>query len=78
MSRARTKVFKTNKSQAVRLPKAVELPAAVRDVEITVVGHSRLISPAGRSWDAFFKGPRVSEDFMESRDQPQLQDRKAL
>ena len=35
-------VFVTNKSQAVRLPKPVALPANVKQVEITKIGHSRL------------------------------------
>jgi antitoxin VapB len=47
-------VFTTNKSQAVRLPKPVALPETVKQVEITKVGRSRLISPVGHSWDTFF------------------------
>lgn len=51
---AKSTVFMTNKSQAVRLPKPVALPDNVKQVEITKIGRSRLISPVGRSWDAFF------------------------
>lgn len=78
MNRARSKLFRNNRTQAVRLPKAVELPATVRQVEITAVGHSRLISPVGGSWDAFFDGPPVSDDFMSTRDQPEMQERENL
>jgi len=78
MSRARSKIFRNNKTQAVRLPKAVELPDSVREVEITAIGSSRIISPAGRAWDSFFEGPRVSDDFMSHRDQPPMQERKRL
>ena len=53
----RSTVFTTNRSQAVRLPKPVALPEGVRHVEIVKFGRSRLISPEGQSWDAFFGGP---------------------
>lgn len=71
-------VFVTNKSQAVRLPKPVALPANVKQVEITKIGHSRLISPVGRSWDAFFDNVKVSDDFMEERVQPKPEKRDRL
>jgi hypothetical protein len=45
----RSTVFTTNKSQAVRLPKAVAFPADVHQVEIVSVGHSRIITPVGRT-----------------------------
>jgi antitoxin VapB len=73
---ARSTVFTTNKSQAVRLPKSVALPPDVRQVEITRLGDSRLISPVGRSWDAFFDGPGPSEDFMTERRQPAADERE--
>jgi antitoxin VapB len=66
----RSTVFTTNRSQAVRLPKPVALPPGVRRVEITKLGRSRLISPADQSWNEFFDGPGVSDDFMAERPQP--------
>jgi antitoxin VapB len=67
----RSTVFTTNKSQAVRLPKAVAFPDDVHQVEIIKVGNSRIISPVGRRWDDYFKhGPWASEDFMVEREQP--------
>jgi antitoxin VapB len=74
----RSTVFTSNRSQAVRLPKPVALPESVRQVEIVKVGRSRLISPAGHSWDEFLEAPRVSEDFMTERDQPPPEVREAL
>ncbi len=74
----RSTVFTNNRSQAVRLPKPVALPDDVRQVEITRIGRSRLISPAGESWDAFFDGPRVSTDFMATRKQPKTETREPL
>ncbi len=69
-------VFTTNKSQAIRLPKPVALPPSVKRVEIVKLGKSRLISPVGTSWDTFFDGPSVSEDFMTERSQPNMQKRE--
>jgi antitoxin VapB len=72
-------VFTTNRSQAVRLPKAVAFPEGIREVEILKVGNTRIITPVGKSWEDFFKsGPRTSEDFMRERNQPPLEKRKPL
>ncbi|HEY8871429.1 MAG TPA: type II toxin-antitoxin system VapB family antitoxin [Stellaceae bacterium] len=76
---ARSKVFTTNRSQAVRLPKAVAFPEGVREVEIIMVGDSRIITPVGRRWSDFFlHGPRVSDDFMTERDDPPPEEREPL
>ncbi len=70
-------VFTSNRSQAVRLPKAVAFPEGVHEVEIIKVGNSRIITPAGKRWDDFFKnGPRVSDDFMNERVQPSAEERE--
>ena len=75
----RSTVFTSNRSQAVRLPKAVAFPADVHQVEIVKIGHSRLISPVGKRWDdLFLHGPRASDDFMVERDQPPAQEREPL
>jgi antitoxin VapB len=71
-------VFTSNKSQAVRLPKSVALPEDVKRVEVIKLGHARLITPVGHSWDDFFEGPGVSEDFMSERNQPPMQQRESL
>lgn len=68
-------VFKSNTSQAIRLPKAVALPESVKQVDIVAIGRSRLISPAGESWDSWFSSEGVSDDFMPSRHQPLDQER---
>ena len=74
---ARSTVFLSNRSQAVRLPKALAFPEGVRQVEIIRLGNSRLITPVGRRWDEFFvNGPQVSEDFMSERDPPSAQERE--
>ena len=71
-------VFKSNKSQAVRLPKAVALPEHVKRVDIIKQGSGRLVVPAGGSWDAFFDGPRLDDDFLTDRAQPAPQRRNAI
>ncbi len=72
-------VFKTNRSQAVRLPKPVAFPEGVHQVEIVNLGSSRLISPVGHRWDDLFAtGPRVSQDFMVTREQPPAEEREPL
>jgi antitoxin VapB len=78
MSTAHTKVFTNNRSQAVRLPKSVALPESVREVDIIALGNKRLIVPAGDSWDSWFDGARISDDFMQDRDQPADQLRENL
>jgi antitoxin VapB len=78
LRKSHTRVFKSNKSQAVRLPKPVALPDAIIDVEIVAVGNKRIITPAGRSWDDWFDGPGVSSDFMTTREQPTDQERESL
>ncbi len=78
MNSVQTKLFKSNRSQAVRLPKNVAFPESVKDVEITVIGNKRIISPADQSWDEWFDGPGVSSDFMVNRLQPTDQIRDTL
>lgn len=63
-------MFKSNKTQAVRLPKAVALPEHVKAVEIIAQGNARLILPAGGSWAEFFAGPRLDDDFLSDRNRP--------
>jgi len=78
MPHVQTKVFKSNRSQAVRLPKAVAFPESIKEVEITAVGNRRIITPAGQSWDDWFAAPGVSSDFMTDRQQPADQMRESL
>ncbi|HBN0641422.1 TPA: toxin-antitoxin system antitoxin VapB [Escherichia coli] len=73
-----TTVFLSNRSQAVRLPKAVALPEDVKKVEIIAIGRTRIITPAGESWDSWFDGENVSADFMDIPDQPAMQERESF
>jgi len=76
---AKSTVFISNRSQAVRLPKAVAFPENVHEVEILKIGHSRVIVPQGKRWDDLFQnGPRACEDFMVERRQPATEEREPL
>ena len=78
MACVKTKIFKSNRSQAVRLPIEVAFPESVKDVEITAIGNRRVIVPRGESWDDWFDAPGVSSDFMAERKQPEDQHRETL
>lgn len=78
MKTALTTLFRSDTSQAVRLPKALELRSSVKKVSITAIGNTRIIAPVGESWALWFEGPGVSEDFMVESEQPADQVREAL
>jgi len=78
MNSVQATVFKSNKSQAVRLPKAVELPENVKKVTITAIGNTRIICPTEETWDTWFDTYDVSPDFMVDREQPDDQDRESF
>ncbi|QXI26183.1 type II toxin-antitoxin system VapB family antitoxin [Pseudomonas vanderleydeniana] len=71
-------VFQSNRSQAVRLPKAVALPDEVKRVDVVAIGRTRIITPAGESWDSWFNDSGVTADFMTDREQPADQEREAF
>ena len=68
----RTTLFLSNRSQAVRLPKAVAFADTVREVVIVADGVRRVIMPANAEWDDFFDAPGVD---LGERDQPAMQRR---
>lgn len=71
-------VFTSNRTQAVRLPKAIALPEGIKKVDVIAVGQTRIITPAGSSWDSWFEGPSVTADFMSDREQPAEQQREGF
>jgi len=56
---SRTTLFKSNRSQAVRLPKDVAFPDDVRAVTILKDGRRRVIVPSDSVWDDFFDAPGI-------------------
>ena len=71
-------LFKSNTSQAIRLPKDVALPESVKRVDIIPVGRGRLIFPAGEGWDSWFREEGLTDDFIASREKPVDQEREAM
>jgi antitoxin VapB len=71
----RTKLFRSNGSQAVRLPTGLAFPDGVGEVRIVREGQRRVIVPSNAVWDDFFDSPGVD---LPARDQPALQDREPL
>lgn len=62
----------------MRLPKSVAFPEDVKRVDVVAIGKTRIITPEGTSWEEWFAGETVSDDFMVERDQPSEQLREGL
>lgn len=69
-----TRLFRSNRTQAVRLPREVAFPEDV-EVEISIEGNARIITPVGGGWDRFFDSVQDAGLDVPERDQPQAQDR---
>lgn len=71
------RLFMNGKSQAVRLPKAFRFQGT--SVQIYREGDRVILQPAPPSWDRFFQEEGcVSNDFLEIREQGDMQQREAL
>ena len=70
---ARTTVFLSNRSQAVRLPKDVAFPTGTREVTVLRDGKRRVITPSNAVWDDFFDSSGAD---LGERAQPAAQDRE--
>lgn len=74
-----TKLFLSNRSQAVRIPADLRLPESVKEVEVRACGQERIIAPLGSSWDSFFNtGPTVPDDFLAERASQDQGEREAF
>lgn len=71
-------VFKSNRGQAIRLPRSVAFPDDVKQVDVVAVGRTRILAPAGELWDSWFAGEGVGPGFMPVREQPSDQEREGL
>ncbi len=72
---AQTTIFKSNRSQAVRIPKEMAFPEGVKKVVVRRVGQSLVITPAEALWDDFFDLPGCP-DFPDRPPQGELQERE--
>ncbi|RNC77354.1 AbrB/MazE/SpoVT family DNA-binding domain-containing protein [Piscirickettsiaceae bacterium NZ-RLO2] len=71
---AKSRIFKSGNSQAVRLPKEMRLDG--EEVVIHRFGNSLLIQPVYETWlDVYNHMPDVSDDFMEDHQDIQAQER---
>ena len=62
----KSKLFKSNRSQAVRIPKDLAFPDNVKNIIIRRVGDDIVISPDDSFWDRFFDEPGI--DIIEPSD----------
>jgi antitoxin VapB len=68
------KIFVTNRSQAVRLPK--EFQFTTREVFIRKEGEDVILSPRPSDWSAYLAGtPAASPDFMDNVEDLPVQER---
>ncbi len=71
------KLFKNGPSQAVRLPKEFRFEGT--QVFIKKVGNAVVLIPEQDSWQTLFDSlGQFSDDFMETRNQPEQQVREGL
>lgn len=68
--------FKSNDSQAARLPVARFDDAG--QVDVAAIERARTPVPPGESWDSWFDGEGATPDFMLSREQPGKQEREGF
>jgi antitoxin VapB len=52
-------LFKSNRNQAVRIPKDMEFPSGVTRVYIKKEGRSLIVTPVSDFWDDFFAKPGI-------------------
>lgn len=70
-------LFKSNRSQAVRIPKELAFPDSVKKVTIRREGEKLVITPAGNFWKDFFdQGP--NPDFPERFPQGEYEERESF
>jgi antitoxin VapB len=68
------KLFQNGQSQAVRLPKEFRFEGD--EVFIKKVGQVTILLPVKNPWDVMFNSVnKFSKDFMDSREQPEQQER---
>jgi antitoxin VapB len=71
------KLFMNGKSQAVRLPKEFRFEGD--EVYIQRLGSTIVLMPKGDEWEGMWAAAeRVTDDFMEERDQGSQPEREAL
>jgi antitoxin VapB len=71
------KIFMNGRSQAVRLPKEYRFEGS--EVYIKKVGDMVILIPYHAPWQSLFESlEMLSDDFMETRNQPEMQEREEI
>jgi antitoxin VapB len=55
----RASLFRSNRNQAVRIPKELEFPEGVKQVYVRKHGRGLEIIPVSDFWDRFFERPGI-------------------
>ena len=61
-------IFRSNRSQAVRIPKDMEFPDDLKKVLVRRVGKAIMLVPKGAEWDVFLSMLPADSDFMAPAD----------
>ena len=69
-----TRLFRSNRTQAVRLPKDVAFDHD-GEVDVRVEGVARVITPVGHTWDRWFDDVGAHDAGFPDREQPAAQER---
>ncbi|NJM51238.1 MAG: AbrB/MazE/SpoVT family DNA-binding domain-containing protein [Sphingomonadales bacterium] len=72
----KSRIFKSNRSQAVRIPKDLAFPDTIKDVIIRRSGNDLIISPKDTFWEDFFAQPGI--DIIEPEDNLPLEQRESF
>ena len=70
-------LFRSNRNQAVRIPKDLEFPENVKKVVIRREGDRLIIEPDGSFWEEFFAQPPLT-DFPERFPQGEYEERESF
>lgn len=70
-------LFRSNRSQAVRIPKDMEFPEGVKNVVIRKVGEARVLTPKDVLWLDYFAQPGF-EGFPERAPQGEYEERESF
>lgn len=70
-------LFKSNRNQAVRIPKDMEFPSGTKSVVIRKVGASRILTPKEVLWLEYFEMPGVA-DFPDREPQGEYEERESF
>jgi antitoxin VapB len=71
------KIFMNGRSQAVRLPKEYRFEGS--EVYIKKMGEMVILIPYHAPWQSLFESLEMfSDDFMETRNQPEMQEREEM